>query len=168
MKAIEKTFSCLFLIILVGYISGISRSGYRVENNPEVYSSDCKVSIQYQAKFNENEVEMLGRIKAFDTLFSVKCYEAFILEKFAREACILGADVINIIKEKHPDILSTCYRAEAEFLRFFDREMAKKNTSSPKYETEQIIERSQEAARRNKRDFDRITAPQQLSEILIK
>ena len=34
----------------------------------------------------------------------------------------LGADVINITDERLPDILSTCYRAKAEFIRLKDRQ----------------------------------------------
>ncbi len=81
---------------------------------------------------------------------------------------MLGADVINIVKEKQPGFWSNCYKVEAEFLRFVDREMVKNNTSAPKYKTEHIIKRSEETAKKNQRHFNAIMALQLLSDLLAK
>ena len=35
---------------------------------------------------------------------------------------MLGADVVNIVEEKKPDFLNSCYRVKAEFLKFNDAE----------------------------------------------
>jgi len=56
-----------------------------------------------------------------------------VLNQFRQEACALGADLINITDESRFDILSTCYRAKAEFLRFKDKEKVKCLASDPIY-----------------------------------
>jgi hypothetical protein len=85
---------------------------------------------------------VLGSIQAYDTGFSTYCDEAYILEIFCEDACTLGADVINITEEHQPDMVSSCYRARAQFLRFKDREKAKGLLSDAKYAPELVIERS--------------------------
>jgi len=58
----------------------------------------------------------IGRIRLGDTGFSKKCNENDALQILKKEACLLGADVVNILGETRPDFWSTCYRVEAEFL----------------------------------------------------
>ena len=137
-------------ICMISCSSAFSRSGYSLENKPVLQLSDCEFPIKFQAKFIEDEITELGMIKASDTGFSLDCNEAYVLDKFAQEACMLGADLINIIEETYPNFWSTGYRAEAEFLRFKDKNIAEKIISDSKYAPELIIERSKETARRNK------------------
>ena len=142
----------LIISILSGCAAGISRTGYDSQDLPEVASvSNCNIAIKYQANYTEEEVDIIGEIKAYDTGFSVYCDEAYVLNIFCEEACKQGADLVNITKEKYPSWKSSCYRAKAEFLKFKDRDMIKSLVSDKKYAPELIIERSQETAQRTKK-----------------
>lgn len=44
----------------------------------------------------------------------INCQEDFVLAQFEQDACSVGANLINIIEERLPNIWSTCYRAKAE------------------------------------------------------
>ena len=70
------------------------------------------------------------------------------MDIFCKEACALGADLVNVTDEKQPDFWSTCYRAKAEFLHFKDREEAKVLLSDAKYAPDLIIDRSEKSKRR--------------------
>ena len=123
----------LSLILFMGCSSTMTRHGYNLQNLPANKDAQCNISIKKNFAYNKEEVEILGSIRAGDSLFSVQCGEAYVLKQFQQEACALGADLINIIDERRFDIFSTCYRAKAEFLRFKDREKVKNLVSDPLY-----------------------------------
>lgn len=129
-----QKFTLLFsLIVLTGCASTMTRSGYGLKNLQINKDSQCSVPIKNNFPYKKDEVEILGSIRAGDSGFSVKCGEAYVLKQFQLEACALGADLINIIAESRFDVLSTCYRAKAEFLRFKGREKVKNLVSDPLY-----------------------------------
>ncbi|HLZ53720.1 MAG TPA: hypothetical protein VKS19_04495 [Verrucomicrobiae bacterium] len=138
-------------ILLSGCAAGITRTGYQLPANQN--SKDlqrCPIAIQCNAKYDINDVVVLGSIHAYDTGLSTDCDEAYVLDIFCREACSVGADVINITEEHQPNPLtSTCYRARATFLRFKDREKARGLVSDAKYAPDLIIERSAKYSKRN-------------------
>lgn len=153
MKSTLSLMTFLALAALVsGCAAGIKRTGYSLPANtkPEDLKA-CPIVMQANAKYNTNEVTVLGAIRAYDTGMSVGCDEAEILDIFAREGCMLGADLINITDEKQPNPwTSSCYRANATFIRFNDREKAKTLVSDAKYSPDQVIERTVAASKRTR------------------
>lgn len=138
-------------ILLSGCAVGITRTGYRLPANVNSKNLQrCRIAIQYHAKYDTNDVVVLGSIDAYDTGFSTDCDEAYVLDIFCREACSLGADLVDITEEKEPDMWSSCYRAKAKFLRFKDREKAKGLVSDAKYAPNLIIERSVKSHKRTR------------------
>ncbi len=129
----QKIILLFSLIMLAGCSSTMTRYGYTLKSLQINKDAQCDVPIKNNFAYNKDEVEILGSIKAGDSGFSVKCGEAYVLKQFQLEACALGADLINILAESRFDILSTCYRARAEFLRFKNREKAKNLVSDPLY-----------------------------------
>ena len=139
------------LIGFCGCAAGISRQGYTLRDIGTVPRSElCPIAIKHDAIYEQADVDVVGRIKAFDTSVSVNCDEAYVLDLFCREACALGADLVNVTNEREPDLWSTCYRAQAEFVRFKNRDQAKLLVSDSKYAPELIIERSVKAGKRNR------------------
>jgi hypothetical protein len=143
---------CSAAILLSGCAAGITRTGYQLPPNQN--SKDlqrCPIAIQCNAKYDINDVVVLGSIHAYDTGLSTDCDEAYVLDIFCREACSVGADLIDITEEHEPNPLtSTCYRARATFLRFKDRAEAKGLVSDAKYAPNLIIERSAKFSKRDK------------------
>jgi outer membrane lipoprotein SlyB len=140
---------CLASLLVSGCAAGISRTGYKLP--PGQTSKDLPlrpIAIQYNAKYDTNDVVVLGSIHDYDTSVSTHCDEAFILDIFCREGGMLGADLINITEEHQPDFWSTCYRAKATFLKFKDREKAKSYVSDAKYSPEEITKRVTAANKR--------------------
>ncbi len=143
MKIVLITGLCSAAIFGSGCVSGIKRTGYQLPANANAKNLEkCPIAIQCNAKYENEKVVVLGRIDAYDTGFSTVCDEAYILDIFCKEACALGADLVNIKAEKQPDFWSTCYRSKAEFIRFNDREQARAIFSDAKYTPELIIDRS--------------------------
>ena len=128
MRKIVLLFS---LIMVMGCSSTMTRYGYKLQSLSINKDTQCTIPIKNNFPYKKDEVEILGSIRAGDSGFSVKCGEAYVLKQFQQEACALGADLINIIDESRFDILSTCYRAKAEFLRFKDRGKVKNLVSDP-------------------------------------
>lgn len=152
MKTALMMVLCLVAILVSGCAAGITRTGYQLPQGQTSRNLQrCPIVIQNNAKYDTNDVEVLGSIHAYDTGFSTDCDEAYVLDIFCREACMVGADFINITEEKQPSILtSTCYRAKATFLRFKDREKAKGLLSDPKYAPNLIVERSEKSGKRTR------------------
>lgn len=144
------------LFLLSGCASGISRTGYQLPAGRTSKDLPLRpIAIQCNAKYDTNDVVTLGAIHAYDTGFSTRCDEAYVLDVFCREGNMLGADLINITEEHQPDVWSSCYRARAQFLRFKDSDKAKTLVSDAKYASDLIIKRSTDA---NKRNLEMITA----------
>ncbi len=138
---------CCAAVLLSGCASGISRTGYSKPSGPP--SADIasrKIVIKCDAQYNSNDVVVLGSIHAYDTGFSTRCDEPYVLGIFCEEGRILGADIINITEEEQPSVWgSTCYRAKAQFLRFKDREMAVGLASDAKYAPDLVAARAGES-----------------------
>ena len=152
MKITLLMFLCGAAIFLSGCAAGITRTGYQIPKGQNSKDLERRsIAIQCNAKFETNDVVVLGSIHAYDTGFSTDCDEAYVLDIFCREGNMLGADVIDITEENQPSVLtSTCYRAKATFLRFKDRDRAKGIVSDTKYAPNLIIERSVAAGKRTR------------------
>lgn len=148
MKKISTLMASMGLLVLCSCSAGISRYGYEIQdlnNTSNSSSRECHIAINNQLAYDKSEVEVLGSIEAYDTSISVICSEAYVLDLFAKDACALGADAVNITEEKYPSFWSTCYRAKAEFLRFKKREQASLLTSDTKYGQKRIVAHPQRA-----------------------
>lgn len=141
----------IFVIFMGGCEVGINREGYSLNDTDFVDMSVCNVRVKDSYKYDQADVKLLGKINAYDAAFSTECNEDQVLMIFRREACGLGADLINITKEYQPDFWSTCYRAEAELLQFNDKLKLFSITSDPKYDWDLVVERSRKAEIREKR-----------------
>jgi hypothetical protein len=140
----------LTLALFTGCSTGIKRTDYKIAGNREEKDlSQCAVAVKFNARYRPEDVEMLGSVKGYDTGFSVHCDEAYVLELFCKEACMLGADLVNITEEKQPDYWSSCYRAKAEFVRFKDRDRVKSLYSDVAYTPQFVIQRSLQSKQRN-------------------
>jgi hypothetical protein len=93
----------------------IRRDGYQLNKSNII--KDCGITFLKDVPVDENADSVLGRIKLKDTGFSFACGEDDAIEILKREGCSLGADAIIIISEKRPDFFSSCYRAEAVFVK---------------------------------------------------
>jgi hypothetical protein len=60
-------------------------------------------------------LKKVGEIKLGDSGFSISCSEEQALGLLRKEACSLKANIVNIVEESRPDLLSSCYRCRAEF-----------------------------------------------------
>lgn len=129
----KRIILILSLAMLMGCSSTMTRTGYSLKSLQTNKNAQCDIPIKKNFPHSRNEIEILGSIRAGDSGLSVKCGEAYVLKRFQQEACALGADLINITDESRFDILSTCYRAKAEFLRFKDRTKAKDLVPDPVY-----------------------------------
>jgi hypothetical protein len=151
MKITLMMLLCSAAIFVSGCAAGISRTGYNLPAGQTVKNLPKRpIAIQCDAKYDTNDVVVLGSIHAYDTGFSTDCDEVAILDIFLREGTMLGADIINITEEKQPSIwTSSCYRAKAEFLHFKDREKAIGLVSDSKYAPKAVIERSAKYSKRS-------------------
>jgi hypothetical protein len=151
MKTILMMVLCCASILASGCAAGISRTGYQLPAGQTSKDSPKRpIAIRNNWKYDTNDVVWLGSIHDYDTGFSTECDEAFILDLFCREGCMIGADLINITDEKQPNPwTSTCYRATADFLRFKDREKTKGLLSDAKYAPNLIVKRSAASGKRN-------------------
>jgi len=108
----NRTFPLLILSLLLSSCSQrIVRSGYSKVNSEY---SDCDVIIKKQMDIPAS-LKKVGEIKLGDSGFSTNCSEEQALGLLRKEACSLKANIINIVEESRPDLLSSCYRCRAEF-----------------------------------------------------
>jgi hypothetical protein len=139
MRPIATTI-VLAAIVCSGCASSFKRTGYAAATQKA--SVDCPVVFKQQVQV-QDDVDILGTVKASDTGFSVKCDEAYVLRRFRDDACAIGADVVSLSEERAPDFWSTCYQATATFLRYRDREIARSLTSDARYDPAPLRERSE-------------------------
>ncbi len=151
MKHLLLVCGAAVVLLLGGCGTGIKRSGYKLPQYVE--SKDlprCKIAIQCYPMFRKDDVTVVGTISSFDKGLSINCDEAAVLEIFCKEACSVGADIVVIKEEKHPDDWSTCYRAKADFVRFKDRAKAVRLVTDSKFAPDLIVSRSEASKQRSK------------------
>jgi len=89
----------------------------------------------------------VGQIKLGESGFSTKCKESDAIQILQREAATVGADLINIVEEKRPDAISSCYRCKATFYKY--RKPGNLVAGSEWYTTKNIDTRSKEDEKKN-------------------
>ncbi len=142
----QKIVSGLLLVLItsvLGCYSSIARTGYSKNDLKTNWSPCTDIIIKRNASFSEDIATVVGKIKAGDTGFSFVCSEKYVLGIFRKDACGLGADIVNIIEETQPSFwLSTCYRAKADLLKCKDKNFLAQIKSDPQYTPELVNERS--------------------------
>ena len=93
------------------------RREYSISNLSGIPKENCHVEFYMEMPADNTTFEIVGRIKLGDSGFSMTCSEADALAILRKEACTLGADIVNITEESRPDFWSSCYRADAVFYR---------------------------------------------------
>jgi hypothetical protein len=142
---------CLFLI---GCAAGIKRTGYTQEEIEHFNDySNCHIKIKKEANLDGYDFRLMGKVKVYDTEFSMDCDEEYVFSLLRNEACALGADLINITNEKPPNFWSTCYQVEVELLKILNEEQASKIVSDPHYEWSLIQERGAKGRKKQKTRF---------------
>lgn len=122
--------------------SVINREGYSMDSSM-VNQANCENTIIVKSlDYDPQLVSVVGKISARDSGFSVNCSETYVIDSFKKEACAIGADVVNITKDAQPNFWTTCYRAEAEFLRINDRDKLNQLKSDSRYSTDNVGNRS--------------------------
>ncbi|HEU6448510.1 MAG TPA: DUF1080 domain-containing protein [Verrucomicrobiae bacterium] len=151
MKIFSVMFLCFVALLISGCAVGISRTGYQLPRNKTTKDFEpCPIVLKADWKYDTNDVVLLGSIHDYDTGFSTHCDEVTVLDIFTREGCMLGADVINIIKEKDPSIWSSsCYRAKAQFLRLKDRSQVTNLVSDAEFSPERVRVHAEAIRKRN-------------------
>lgn len=140
---ITKILICCFFFLCASCAANINRQGYVIDDSKKIKNKCDNIIIVKDLTYETKLVDVLGKISASDTGFSTQCSESYVLNIFSQDACIIGADVLNITKESPPNIWGTCYDAEAEFLKIKDREMLANIKSHPQYTAEKIKLRSE-------------------------
>jgi hypothetical protein len=150
-KSIVMLVLCSAAVLFTGCAAGVKRIGYQAPPKQEVKAAPRgAIAIQKKTDYDKSAVELLGKIKVYDAGFSTECDEALVLDLICSEGYALKADLVIITKEKYPDLWSTCFRADADFVRFKDREAVKALVSDAQYAPELIIERSERAGKRTR------------------
>lgn len=131
-----------FSFLFASCTASINREGYVLDNSM-VSQTDCANTIIVRSlNYDPGLVVLMGKISASDSGFSVDCSEKFVIDSFRKDACAVGADIVNITKDSQPDFWSTCYRAEAELLRIKDRERLSSIKSDSRYAEQNVGHRS--------------------------
>jgi hypothetical protein len=96
----------------------VIRDGYTLAHGPQ--GTDCAVAFVKDARIDEQRDSVIGVVKVKDSGFSFACGEDDAIEIFRKEACATGANIVNITRERRPDVLSSCYRADAQLIKIRD------------------------------------------------
>ena len=75
--------------------------------------ANCQATLYPPETPKPDQYQILAKVKFGEKGLSVSCDENAVKEAMRVEACKVGANGIIILKEKSPDIWSTCYRATA-------------------------------------------------------
>ncbi len=110
-----------YIGLLIVFVLFISCSSYKITRTYVAPTADfspenCDPMIVKQKDFFGLRVNYHGSITLDDDGNTGNCSENKAIEILRREACHLGANLINIVAEERPSIASTCYRCTAEFL----------------------------------------------------
>ena len=155
MKKIVMSMAAIVMLALCGCSAGITRYGYELKNmNDGKPPADCQPVIKDNAKYEKDEVVVLGKIEAYETGVSITCDEAYVLDIFSKDACALGADILNITEEIYPNFWSSCYRAKAELLQLKNKENPYLLYSDAKYAPHLVEGRSKDSAERTQRAIE--------------
>lgn len=131
----KTAFHLLILFLMSGCTHRIVRTGYQI--NKSDYKN-CDIAVKKYMTVTDS-LEKVGEIKLGESGFAVACSETHALEILKNEGCALNANIVNIVEETRPDLLSSCYRCSAVFYRFKGSTM--KYTDNEYYKTPEVEKR---------------------------
>lgn len=138
----------LLYVILCFAVTGCS---YKVTRAAYVElpatSKTCDVKLVKNYAFQDSAVTQLGKIGLHDSGITTTCSETDAIALLKKEACSLGADIVNITKEVRPDMGSSCYRCEAGFYKINDEKVQIK--TDPEFTAQNISARVTKDRRRS-------------------
>jgi len=94
----------------------VNRTGYQKTDTN--LNSSVAIPIQRYQPIPDSVARVVGEIKLGESGFSTRCKESDAIHILQREAATVGADLINIVEEKRPDVISSCYRCKATFYKY--------------------------------------------------
>lgn len=103
------------LMMIIGCTHVITRTGYK--GNSDAKNDTCQVRFLRDANIDTAKGKVIGKVKVGDSGFSFACGEDDAITIFRKEACNANADIVDIIEERRPDFLSSCYRATALLIK---------------------------------------------------
>lgn len=97
----------------------ITRSGYEAKKTEH---ADCPVTIK---KFYTvpDSAKKVGEVKLGDSGFSTACNEDAAIKILKAEACALNANLVVIVEESRPSIMSSCYSCKAKIYKYNSSEI---------------------------------------------
>lgn len=128
-------------ILLLSCSPSVTRIGYNEGDNS---ISNCNVIIKENAEIDESIGKVIGNIEVGDTGFSTNCSEKDVMLILKQEACSIGADMINLTEIKRPDLMSSCFRVSATFIKLNESIAKDKIETSKEYSSEKIDKRDKE------------------------
>ncbi|MBD3314349.1 MAG: hypothetical protein GF344_01065 [Chitinivibrionales bacterium] len=137
-------FTALTLITLLSTGCGpsLKRLDYvEDEHSPRV--GECSVVFKRDVEIRPEKGTVIGTMRVSDTGFSTRCHENEVLDILRTEACEIGADVVILRKIRQPDVLSSCYRVTADFVRLTDSTYVDRVASDEDYAPERVEMRVQ-------------------------
>ena len=114
MENILKIAAGLTFALLVQGCS--SSKSLTVNSARDPLPENCRATVYAPEATKPGQYEIIATVKFGDAGFSVSCDEKAVKEAMRIEACRVGANGIIILKDKSPDLWSTCYRATAELV----------------------------------------------------
>lgn len=149
----KHNFLILFLLFLTGCAANVSRHGYQID--PKKQIAECSTPIKLRADLSNSDVQKLGMIDVYDAnLVSANCDESIVLGILKNDSCQLGADLINITKERQPDyIFSVCYQVKADFIKFKTPPSSGMLVSDPQYDWAKVQERGAASKQKGTRAY---------------
>lgn len=144
-KITKSVFLAVILLFTIGCSHTVKRYGYELtETQQEV--GDCDPEFYKEMPVDRDKYEVLGRVRLGDSGFSTKCHEDDAVRILKKEACGLNADAVNITDEKRASFISSCYRAEATFLKRKAETVANENKDDAEEEIGGLDEEAYQAS----------------------
>jgi len=152
MKKLRNCCICFLLAFILSSCSHrIGRIGY--SEKPLDPSSTCDVIIQKELNIDETTNQKIGSVKLKDSGFSTACNELDAIAILKKEACSIGGNLVNIVEETRPNLMSSCYQCTADIYKIASDSLAKKILVINEYDSKKAVERVDEDKKRNRTIF---------------
>ena len=110
----KSVFFLTLLIIITSCSHTILRTGYQIDKSEY---KQCNIIVKKFMHVSDS-LKKIGEIRIGDSGFAIKCSEADAIIILKNEGCALNANIVDIVEETRPDVISSCYRCRAEFYTF--------------------------------------------------
>ena len=112
-----KVINTVALLVATAAVQGCATSHkVQVVSTRGALPENCPVTKYSLNAERPADYEVLATLKIGEKGLSVSCTREEAEASMRAEACRVGANAIIIVKEKEPDLWSTCYRATVELV----------------------------------------------------